>query len=65
MITYFETSQVQQRYNDLNKPAPQTEGWTHPCPNVIDRAVASLKAAFSHKPAKPQQPATRKAAGAH
>ena len=51
MLTYNEMIQSQQRYAELNKPAPHTEGWTHTCPNVIDRAVAALKASFAHKPA--------------
>ena len=51
MLTYNQMIQTQQRYAELNKPAPHTEGWTHTCPNVIDRAVAALKASFAHKPA--------------
>lgn len=65
MFTYNETSQMQQRYNDVNKRAPQTEGWTHACPNAIDRAMMSLKAAFTRKPAQPERPAVHKPAGAH
>ena len=65
MFTYIETSQIQQRYTEVNKPAPQTVGWTHTCPNAIDRAVMSLKAAFTRKPAQPERPAVRKPAGAH
>lgn len=64
MFTYNETSQMQQRYAKLNKPAPQIEGWTHPCPNAIDRAVASLKAMLNSKPQRKQQSA-HKPAGAH
>jgi hypothetical protein len=65
MITYNQMIQTQQRYAELNKPATQTEGWTHPCPNVIDRAVAALKASLAHKPAQTRQPVTHKPAGAH
>lgn len=65
MFTYNETSQMQQRYAELNKPAAQTEGWTHPCPNAIDRAVTSVKALFSSKPTLVQNPAVRKPAEAH
>jgi hypothetical protein len=64
MFTYNEMIQTQQRYAELNKPAPQNEGWTHPCPNAIDRALASLKALFTNKP-QTKQPTVRKPAGAH
>ncbi len=65
MFTYNEMIQTQQRYAELNKPAPQTEGWTHPCPNAIDRAMAALKASFARKPAQTQKTATHKPARAH
>ena len=65
MLTYNEMIQSQQRYAELNKPAPQTEGWMHPCPNAIDRALAALKASFAHKPAQTHKPVTHKPAGAH
>jgi hypothetical protein len=65
MFTYNETSQMQQRYAELNKPAAQTEGWTHTRPNAIDRALTSLKAMLKTSKPQTQQPATRKPAGAH
>jgi hypothetical protein len=64
MLTYNETSQMQQRYAELNKPAAQTEGWTHTRPNAIDRALNSLKAMRRGKP-QTQQPAMGKPARAH
>jgi hypothetical protein len=64
MFTYNETTQMQQRYAELNKPAKQTEGWTHPCPNAIDRALNSLKAKLNREP-QAKQPTIHKPARAH